>query len=207
MNELNTLKERKKQLMKELKQIELQIQNYISNNEKKSLLNNVIPIKNYENEYVIDKNSKIYNIKTGKEIKPCLSSNGYMTVSLWKNGKAKSISVHRIVAQTFIPNTNNYSEVNHKDMNKCNNSIENLEWCDRKYNVKYSIHTRKTSMNTNIHFASKKIIQLDMNGNKIQKWNSIKEASEFYNIERSGISKCCRKIIRKFKNYIWEYTE
>lgn len=58
-------------------------------------------------------------------------------VRLRKNGEQRRYSVHRLVAETFIENPNNLPEVNHKDENKLNNSVENLEWCDRVYNINY----------------------------------------------------------------------
>lgn len=61
-------------------------------------------------------------------------------VDLKKNGKRKNFKVHRLVAEAFIPNPNNYREVNHKDSNPLNNCVYNLEWCDRKHNIKHSIY-------------------------------------------------------------------
>ena len=62
---------------------------------------------------------------------------GYLRVQLSSNGKAKMYSVHRLVAIAFLPNPDNLPEVNHRDEDKINNSVENLEWCDGKYNVNY----------------------------------------------------------------------
>ena len=64
---------------------------------------------------------------------------GYEYVSLRKNKHNKNYSVHRLVAQAFIPNPNNYSDVNHKDGNKRNNNVNNLEWCTRSYNLAHAI--------------------------------------------------------------------
>ena len=60
-------------------------------------------------------------------------------VDLIKDGERKNLKVHRLVAEAFIPNPNNYKEVNHKDSNPLNNCVCNLEWCDHKYNIKHSI--------------------------------------------------------------------
>ena len=62
---------------------------------------------------------------------------GYEKIALSINGKRKIKYIHRLVAETFIPNPNNYKEVNHKDNNPSNNRVDNLEWCDRKYNLDY----------------------------------------------------------------------
>ena len=61
-----------------------------------------------------------------------------MAVNLYKDGKVKHHYIHRLVAEAFIPNPDNLPEVNHLDCNKFNNSVENLEWCDRKQNLKHS---------------------------------------------------------------------
>lgn len=64
--------------------------------------------------------------------------NGYKYVNLYKKGHMYSLKVHRLVAQAFIPNPNNYPQINHKDENRANNNASNLEWCDAKYNLNYN---------------------------------------------------------------------
>ena len=73
----------------------------------------------------------------GKVLSPAKDKNGYLKVNLHCNGKCKIIRVHRLVAQAFIPNTDNLPMVNHKDEDKTNNNIDNLEWCDQKYNINF----------------------------------------------------------------------
>lgn len=73
-----------------------------------------------------------------ERIRKCeVGSNGYLHVLLCKNGKYITHNVHRLVAETFIPNPDNLPEINHKDENKENNCVDNLEWCTRKYNMNY----------------------------------------------------------------------
>lgn len=86
--------------------------------------------------YWINENAEIKN-KHGHIIKPGPTGTGYVQVILRKNGKNKKHRLHRLVAQTFIPNPDNLPEVNHKDENKVNNKVENLEWCDKNYNTHY----------------------------------------------------------------------
>lgn len=64
---------------------------------------------------------------------------GYLKLQLSRGKKRKTKYIHQLVAEAFIPNLNNYREVNHKDSNPTNNRIENLEWCDRKYNIDYMV--------------------------------------------------------------------
>ena len=74
---------------------------------------------------------------SGKQMKQCLKNNGYKSVSLTKGGATKAFYVHRLVAEAFIPNPDNLPMVNHKDEDKTNNFVENLEWCTNNYNINY----------------------------------------------------------------------
>ena len=74
-------------------------------------------------------------IKRGQIIKPKIMPNGYLTVCLNKNRKRTPRYIHRLVADAFIDNPNSYKEINHKDEDKTNNSVESLEWCSHKYNI------------------------------------------------------------------------
>ena len=94
-------------------------------------------IKNYEGLYKISNMGNVLSLKTNKLLKINKITNGYCAVQLCKNGKRKLFLVHRLVAEHFISNPNNYNEVNHKDENKHNNTAKNLEWCTRKYNMNY----------------------------------------------------------------------
>ena len=108
-------------------------------------------IEGYEGLYQVSNKGRIKSLNyrhTGKEkilsSKP--NSNGYLRVYLYKNRKRNSFSVHRLVAEAFIPNYDNLSEVNHKDENKENNTVDNLEWCDRKYNLNYGSRNERASI-------------------------------------------------------------
>lgn len=76
--------------------------------------------------------------KLGKILRMQITHDGYYTVGLSKDNYSKQCKVHRLVAKAFIPNTNNLLEINHKDKNKLNNNVDNLEWCTRQYNCRYS---------------------------------------------------------------------
>ena len=102
----------------------------------------LLPIKEYEGLYSVDTNGNIYSDVTSisrrkGKLKPCLK-NGYLAVNLYKDRKVKHYYVHRLVAQTFIPNPNGFKEVNHINCDKHDNSVGNLEWCDRKHNLEHS---------------------------------------------------------------------
>lgn len=78
-------------------------------------------------------------------IQPSINSRGYQNVVLCKNGKTKTFSMHRLVAIAFLDNSNNLPQVNHKDENKLNNCVDNLEWCNSKYNNNYGTRNKKCS--------------------------------------------------------------
>tara|TARA_B100000029_G_scaffold479416_1_gene526450 strand:+ start:606 stop:1037 length:432 start_codon:yes stop_codon:yes gene_type:complete len=89
---------------------------------------------------MITEEGDVYSTKYGKikKMKLRLDYKGYKTVILSNNGKRKFCKVHRLVAQTYIPNPDNLSQVNHIDEDKSNNNVDNLEWCTNQYNIEYS---------------------------------------------------------------------
>lgn len=97
-------------------------------------------ISNYGNvkslERVIEDNKGSY-IKKEKILTPTINNRGYYHIGLRNNSKTKYYYVHRLVAEAFIPNPNNYPIINHKDEDKTNNKVDNLEWCTPKYNANY----------------------------------------------------------------------
>lgn len=94
-------------------------------------------IKEYEGLYVIDENGNIKN-KDGYQKKINVAKNGYCIVDLYKNNIRHTYTVHRLVAQAFLDNPYNLDVVNHKDGDKTNNCVSNLEWCDYSYNLKHA---------------------------------------------------------------------
>ena len=102
------------------------------------------PVVGYEGLYEVSntgliKSLNCYNLKTPHLLSLCFNANGYLKVGLSKNNKTKQMLVHRIVAEAFIPNPDNLEMVNHRDEDKTNNNVNNLEWCTRSYNQLYSI--------------------------------------------------------------------
>lgn len=106
-------------------------------------------IEEYENLYQVSSIGRVkslnYNHTTGKDriLKPAKDIYGYLYVSLCKQGKIKTHRIHRLVAEAFIPNPNNFPQVNHKNEDKTNNYVSNLEWCDRKYNCNYGTRNKR----------------------------------------------------------------
>lgn len=101
----------------------------------------IVDIPGYEGLYGVTRSGRVYSYKRNiflSETKP-RSRWEYVLVGLYKDGRQKLFGVHRLVALTFIPNPNNLQIVNHKDGNKQNNCVENLEWCTQKENVAHAL--------------------------------------------------------------------
>lgn len=167
-------------------------------------------ILNYEGFYQVSNYGRVKSLNrvvegrwgkaviSEKILKSRKSKKGYLYVALYLNGKCKNIKIHRLVAMTFIPNTLNLPQVNHKDENKENNKVDNLEWCDNKYNCNYGSHT--------INYM-KAVNQYNMKGDFIKRWKSIKEASRILNINANCISSCCHHRIKTSGKYKWRFDD
>ena len=134
-------------------------------------------------------------------LKPSYDKGGYLRVGLTKDKKQTHHFLHRLVAIAFIPNPNNYPQVNHKDENPKNPKVENLEWCTDKYNKNYG-----TAIKRRVEKRSKKVYQYDLQGNLIKIWISTNEAGR-NGYEAKNISACCLGKRKKHKGYIWSYEE
>lgn len=111
----------------------------MNNRQSAAKFDDMRPIPGYEEFYLISKNGEVWSKRYNKFLKPAKNKDGYLQVCLCPgNGKQYSISVHRLVAMTFIENPENKKEVNHIDYNRVNNFFENLEWTDHSENLKHS---------------------------------------------------------------------
>lgn len=89
--------------------------------------------------YEIDSHGCLFSARTGQQLKPQTSAQGYRRIQLYSQGRVEYVAVHRLVAETFIANPNHLPIVNHKDGNKGNNDVNNLEWVTQSKNVKHAI--------------------------------------------------------------------
>lgn len=132
-------------------------------------------------------------------------SHGYLQVNLCSNGKQKTIKVHRLVGLAFVQNDDkeNKKELNHINENKIDNRAENLEWCDRTYNVNYGNRTKKQIENNNN--LKRKIICIELN----MEFDSIKEACKYMNGSYSNLMGCLCHIRNQQTafGYHWKYKE
>ena len=170
------------------------------------------PIKDFEDKYEVSNLGRIRNIRTNHILKMTNQYGNYFSIILYDGVRRKTTRVHRLVAEAFIPNPNNYSCVNHKDMNKQNNCVDNLEWCTQSYNSNHAIQNGANTMSGfnryNKNKAHKKygfIYQFDKNNNFIAKYYSPLEASKM-----TGV--CHRNILQVINHeegrtqaggYIW----
>ena len=172
----------------------------------KSILERNLGFMGYP-DYSVDTEGNIWSIgynntKEIKKMKPAKTKGGYLRLPLTINNKAKSYLVHRLVALAFIPNPNNYPEVNHKNEDKTDNRVENLEWCDRSYNINYG--NRLTKFANSI---SKSVIQYTLDGVFVREWKSVAEIRREKGYDPSYIAKCCRGIYKTCYNFIWKYKD
>lgn len=170
------------------------------------MINNEIwkPIIEFEDRYEVSNFGNIKSIKSGINLKPAKSKKGYLLVSLYNGISSKSKRVHRLVAEAFIPNPYNLPQVNHKDENKENNNINNLEWCDNNYNIHYGTVIKRSKIP-----LMKKVLEFDLNGNFIKEWDSTHEPEAFYGFKKNTISKCCRMIKKSLTLHgrFWLYKD
>lgn len=160
-------------------------------------------------------NSTIF--RKGAVMKQQQSKKGYMTVHLSKNGISKRLPVHRLVAKAFIPNPDDLPQVNHKDTDKTNNKVLNLEWITNCDNVKHAIKNgcinitdkkREASRQTvkiAMEHRKKGVIQFDKKGNMINKFESVSDATRKTNINTSNIVACCKGKLKQAGGFIWSY--
>ena len=101
------------------------------------------PIDDYEGLYEVSSLGRVRSIRKGIILKPEVVRGGYLQVGLHKKGKVKGFKVHRLVAQAFIPNPEGLPEINHIDEDKTNNLVDNIEYCDSKYNCNYGTRNER----------------------------------------------------------------
>ena len=140
-------------------------------------------------------------VKRERVLNPYFNTKNYLLVDLKKDGKRNTQQVHRLVAKAFIPNENNFPQVNHKDENKQNNCVDNLEWCTNQYNATYGTAKQRMAQK-----MMKKVLQISASGEIVNKWNSIKEAAKELGVCNDTITLWTLHGVkpRKYKNYTFK---
>ena len=183
-------------------------------------------------DYLVTSHGRVLSLKHDdiRELKPVNDKDGYYYVNLYKNGKMISKSIHRLVAQAFILNSEkNKNEVNHIDEDKSNNHASNLEWMTHKENSNYRTRNERISNTMKVITRSeetkqkmsqsrigkykgkqnpnaKSVIGFKINGCDIKYYKYITE-SEKDGFHQSGISSCCKGKLKSHKGYNWFYAD
>ena len=178
-------------------------------------------IKGYEGLYQVSNLGRVKSLNyknTGKEeiLSNIPRKDGYSIAGLSKNSKSKPFYVHRLVALHFIPNPNNLPQVNHKDENKENNKVSNLEWCTQSYNNCYGTRIKRASESSkgknkgSKNGRARKILCVTTR----EEFNCIQEAAEHYSINKCHITNCCQGKVKSAGKHpdtgeklIWKYID
>lgn len=166
-----------------------------------------MPVVGLENKYMVSNKGEVLSNSYRKQgfcrKLAQTNHNGYPHVNLCVNGKMKRFQVHRLVAMAFIPNPDNLPCVNHKDENKSNNHVENLEWCTQKYNNNYGTANKRRGESGQVA-----IIQLTLDNKFVSKYNSSKEAANANGFcSSSCITAVCKGRQNTAYGYKWIYED
>jgi hypothetical protein len=188
------------------------------------IIEHFMPIPDYEGLYEVSNTGRIKSLARTvsiglgrKQSKPNLYKkqhigiHGYYSTGLSNGGKTKTVLVHRIVAEAFLPNPQGFRCVNHKDGNKLNNNLDNLEWCSHSQN---EIHAYETGLKKGAWFGrrgsahprARTVKQLSLSGQLIRLWDSMTEAATQLGIRSIGISSVCAGYDKTYKGFKWEYN-
>lgn len=173
-------------------------------------------IKGYEGHYQISNKGNVKSLKrivdngrgkytrSERMLKQHINQYGYYTVCLIKDKAKKNLIVHRLVAEAFLPNKNNFPQVNHKDENKANNQIENLEWCTAQYNSAYGTRPQRLAKNN-----YKSVSQYTIDGKYVATYESIQDAAKAVDGNGSHIGSMCNKKAHFVSayGYKWSYLK
>lgn len=172
-----------------------------------------LKINRYTGLYKISNYGRLWSFRSNKLLSLFRNSNGYITVTLTDdNSNSNKQYVHRLVAQTFIPNSNNNSEVHHIDGDKSNNHVKNLQWINRSHHAWITFDSKVTKLQ--IEHKNTPVIQCDMSSNPIKIFNTVEEyfyddtGKIFYGYQ---IHACCGGILPSkityhyYNGYVWYY--
>lgn len=170
----------------------------------------------YSEFYEVSSLGNFRNAKTKRQVKTHVNPKGYLLYvgSLGKRGAQKAFKIHKCVAETFINNPNNLTDVNHIDGNKANNAVSNLEWCTHRENIRHCVDVLGKLKGKN-HVASKAVLAKDKNGNVVYEFESINQASNYIAKQKKQhygwVSMCIMRVIKgerkTYDNLIWEYRD
>jgi hypothetical protein len=161
-------------------------------------------VSNYGEIKSVDRYDKFGKFIKGKTRKQQVNAWGYFSIILCDDNRRKQLLAHRVVAEAFISNPLGLPEINHKDENKQNNRVENLEWCDRTYNANYGTCAERSGIS-----SGRPVIQKTLCGEFVQQYPSVSHAARAMNVSQQSISNVVRKLPSKKTvcGYVWEYAQ
>lgn len=168
-------------------------------------------VKGYENLYIVNDIGEIKSVARkgtkGTVLKQDINKNGYKTVTLSKDGKRKTLLVHRVVFYSFYPHTSNDLQINHKNENTLDNNLSNLEAITQLENLNYGTRNKRISKsNTNRTDCSKKIMcKIYLTDEIVGEFDSTKEVERVLGVNHSHVSKCCKGKYKQCNGYKFEY--
>ena len=167
-----------------------------------------LSVPGYEGLYEVSNLGNVKTLRKGRLLTQCSDKNGYKGVCLTKDGKSRTIQVHRLVAMAFLPNPENLPEVNHKDESHDNNCVENLEWISKKGNRNYGTYRErmsKTQKEKGTH--SKSISAYDKKTLVfVKSYDSITEAEKELGLSKGSIGQALSGRTKTSGGYIWKYN-
>lgn len=156
-----------------------------------------VKIDGFEN-YEVSNLGRVRNIESGRVLKPRLHRDGYLVHGLYGYDKRKFLFLHRIIATAFIDNPEEKPCVNHIDENKLNNDLSNLEWCTVRENNIHGTRIKRIAEK-----LSQKVIQLDLNDNILNVFESMRQAERETGIPNGNINRCCNGERKSAGGYKW----
>jgi hypothetical protein len=193
-------------------------------------------IEGFEGRYQVSNLGNVKSLRYGgryevRNLVPKVNNKGYEWVELWKDRKRSCRQIHRLVATAFIPNPDpeRYTIINHKDENPRNNRVNNLEWCDYKYNSKYFLDRHRIEFGETISKALKgkakinryrirtkygvygpykhkqSVAQIDKNGNVVKVWDCLSQIVREENKSQWSITQCCEGKRKTAYGYTWRF--
>ena len=175
------------------------------------------PVVGYENYYEVSNKGNVRSVNRivtcnkgttlikGVLLKQYIKGD-YRYVYLQKEGHRFFTGVARLVASAFLPNPEKLPEVNHKDEDKSNNSVENLEWCSRIYNIRYGTAIKRKINKATNGIRSVKVLQFSKDGIFIKEWPSMGEIKRSKGYNQGAISSCCSGKCKSCYGYVWRYS-
>lgn len=162
----------------------------------------------YKGVYKISNLGRVYSVQRKKIKNTFIDKGGYVRVQLYYNYTQKGFLVHRLVAEAFIPNPNNYPQVNHKDENKLNNCVDNLEWCTNKYNCNFGTKPEKCRENSlKLQMNKRQVIIYDLENHYIDTCRSMMDVARKLNCSYENVQSALYGKTKTCKGYILKYSE